>query len=49
VTAFWCELAWLGGAEPQAGVLIETDGERIASIAAGVAAQLLMARPVRRP
>ena len=38
MTAFWCELAWLGGAEPQAGVLIETDGERIASIAAGVAA-----------
>lgn len=38
MTAFWCELAWLGGAQPEAGVLIECDGERIASVAAGVAA-----------
>jgi formiminoglutamate deiminase len=36
--AYWCELAWLGGEEPQAGVLIETEGERIASVAAGIAA-----------
>jgi formiminoglutamate deiminase len=38
VSTFWCELAWLGGAEPGAGVLIDCDGERIASVAAGVAA-----------
>ena len=38
MSAFWCELAWLGGEEPETGVLIECDGERIASVAAGVAA-----------
>lgn len=32
----WCELAWLGGEEPQAGVLLELDGETIASVASGV-------------
>jgi formiminoglutamate deiminase len=38
LSVYWCELAWLGGAEPAASVLIECDGDRIASIAAGVAA-----------
>jgi formiminoglutamate deiminase len=33
VTALWCELAWLGGPRPQPGVLLELEGERIASIA----------------
>jgi formiminoglutamate deiminase len=28
----WCELAWLGGDEAEAGVLIETDGDRIQSV-----------------
>jgi formiminoglutamate deiminase len=35
--ALWCESAWLGGERAEAGVLIELDGERIASVSAGVA------------
>jgi formiminoglutamate deiminase len=35
-TALWCELAWLGGERAEADVLIELEGERIASVAAGV-------------
>jgi formiminoglutamate deiminase len=31
VTALWCELAWLGGERAEPGVLVETEGERIAS------------------
>jgi formiminoglutamate deiminase len=31
----WCELAWLGGEEPAAGVMIEIDGERIGGVDAG--------------
>jgi formiminoglutamate deiminase len=38
VSFYWCELAWLGGAEPEPNVLLECDGERIASVAARVAA-----------
>jgi formiminoglutamate deiminase len=34
--ALWCELAWLGGERAESGVLIELDGERIASVTAGV-------------
>ena len=33
---YWCELAWLGGPRAEAGVVIEVDGNRIASLAAGV-------------
>jgi formiminoglutamate deiminase len=36
--AFWCELAWLGGDDVDAGVLVETDGERIKRLDAGVGA-----------
>jgi formiminoglutamate deiminase len=35
---YWCELAWLGGERAESGVLVELDGERIASVEAGVAA-----------
>jgi formiminoglutamate deiminase len=36
MTALWCELAWLeADAEPAAGVRIEIDGERIASVTPG--------------
>jgi formiminoglutamate deiminase len=38
MTAYWCELAWLGGDEPYASVLIELDGDEIASITPGTAA-----------
>ena len=33
--ALWCELAWLGGDRPAAGVLIELGGERIADVSVG--------------
>jgi formiminoglutamate deiminase len=35
VTRLWCELAWLGGDRPEAGVLVELDGERIAAVRPG--------------
>ena len=35
-STLWCELAWLGGERAEAGVLIELDGERIASVATEV-------------
>lgn len=34
--SFWCEFAWLGGDTATAGVLIETDGERITAVTVGV-------------
>jgi formiminoglutamate deiminase len=37
VSVIWCELAWLGGERAEEGVVIELDGERIASVGAGVA------------
>jgi formiminoglutamate deiminase len=36
VTRLWCELAWLGGERASGGVLIDVEGERIASVTAGV-------------
>jgi formiminoglutamate deiminase len=36
VSRLWCELAWLGGEWATAGVLIELDGDRIASVASDV-------------
>jgi formiminoglutamate deiminase len=36
-SAVWCELAWLDGERAEPGVLIELDGEKIASVAKGVA------------
>jgi len=35
---FWCELAWLGGEAAAKGVVVEVDGDRIASVEEGVAA-----------
>jgi formiminoglutamate deiminase len=37
VAALWCELAWLGGERAESGVLVELEGERIGSVASGVA------------
>ena len=37
MTSYWCELAWLGGERAEPGVVIDVDGERIGSVAAGVA------------
>ena len=34
--ALWCELAWLGGDTPEAGVLVEIEGDRIAAVSARV-------------
>jgi formiminoglutamate deiminase len=35
---YWCELAWLGGETATEGVVVEVEGERIASVEPGVAA-----------
>jgi formiminoglutamate deiminase len=35
---YWCDLAWLGGERADEGVVVEVEGERIASVATGVAA-----------
>src|SRR3954447_6258064 len=40
MTAYWCELAWLGGERAEAGVLIDVDGGRITGVTAGVPAPL---------
>ena len=34
--SYWCEHAWLGGDEADAGVLVSCDGARIAAVEAGV-------------
>ncbi len=34
---YWCELAWLGNDAAEAGVVVDVDGARIASVEAGVA------------
>ncbi len=36
MSEIWCEWAWLGGDGVEAGVLIEVEGERIASVRSGV-------------
>src|SRR6266542_4182960 len=36
MSAYWCELAWLGGDGVEADVLVELDGERIATVEAGI-------------
>jgi formiminoglutamate deiminase len=35
-STLWCELAWLGGERAERGVLIELDGDRIASVVSDV-------------
>jgi formiminoglutamate deiminase len=40
VTAYWCELAWLGGDTAESGVLIDVGGDRIAAVTSGVPAPL---------
>ena len=37
MTDYWCELAWLGGEDAEAGVLATVEGERFESVEAGVA------------
>lgn len=37
-TAWWCEHAWLGGDDAEAGVVVTIDGDRIIAVAVGVAA-----------
>ena len=44
MTAYWCELAWLGGDRAEAGVLIDVQGDRIAAVTGGVPAPLSGAR-----
>ena len=37
MTAYWCELAWLGGEAAEEGVVVEVEGERIVSVEAAAA------------
>ena len=32
MSSYWCELAWRGGEEAEPGVVVETEGERIAAV-----------------
>ncbi len=32
MSAYWCELAWLGGERPEAGVLVTIEGEEITAV-----------------
>ena len=36
MTTYWCELAWLGAERAEPGVVVEVEGERIASVDTGV-------------
>lgn len=36
MTTTWCELAWLGGPMPEAGVVVDIDHERFAAVRTGV-------------
>jgi formiminoglutamate deiminase len=38
VTAYWCELAWLGGERAEAGVLVEVEAGVMAAVTAGTSA-----------
>jgi formiminoglutamate deiminase len=40
VTAYWCELAWLGGDRAEAGALIDVQDGRVAAVTGGVPAPL---------
>ena len=40
MTAYWCELAWLGGDRAEAGVLIDVQDGRFAAVTGGVPAPL---------
>jgi formiminoglutamate deiminase len=38
MSTFWCELAWLGGLEPEPGVVLDVAGETISSVQTGITA-----------
>ena len=38
MTAYWCELAWLGGLGAEVGVVVEVEEGRITAVSGGVAA-----------
>jgi formiminoglutamate deiminase len=38
MTSYWCELAWLGGEEAEAGVVVEVEDGRITAVRAGAPA-----------
>ena len=38
MTTLWCELAWLGGEQVEAAVVIEVDGDRISQVGSGATA-----------
>src|SRR4029450_13365356 len=40
VTAYWCELAWMGGPSAEPGVLVEVEDGRITGVTSGIPAPL---------
>jgi formiminoglutamate deiminase len=40
VTAYWCELAWMGGPSAEPGVLVEVEEGRITGVTSGIPAPL---------
>ncbi len=44
---YWCELAWLGGRDVEAGVMLEVEGDRIATVTPGVLARPEDAVPLK--
>ena len=44
MTAYWCELAWLGGESAEAGVLVDVEEGRFAAVTSGIPAPLSGAR-----
>lgn len=45
MSAYWCELAWLGGERAEAGVVVDVEDGRIAAVATGASAPPPGARP----
>ena len=37
MSSYWCELAWCGGEEAEAGVVVETQGDRITGVSRSAA------------
>ena len=40
MTAYWCELAWMGGPSAEPGVLVEVEDGRITGVTSGIPAPL---------
>ena len=47
MTAYWCEYAWLGGEAVETGVLLEVDGDTLATVTSGASTVLAAATRLR--